>query len=78
MEEAAKLLQGVKEEYPRARLFLANSLVARGEVEQAIEEIKGYVNSPRATENGVAQEWIVRLERELKEKRAEAELVPAE
>jgi tetratricopeptide (TPR) repeat protein len=70
-EEATKLLRSVQEEYPRARLFLANSMVVRGEVEPAIEEIKGYLNSPKANDNGVAHEWLERLEKQVAEKRAE-------
>jgi tetratricopeptide (TPR) repeat protein len=70
-EEATKLLRSVQEEYPRARLFLANSMVARGEVEPAIEEIKGYLNSPKANDNRVAQEWLERLEKQVTEKKAE-------
>lgn len=70
-DEATKLLRSAQEEYPRARLFLANSLAARGQVEPAIEEIKGYLNSPKANDNGVAQEWLDRLERQISEGKAE-------
>ena len=75
-EEATKLLRSVETEYPRARLFLANSMVARGDVEPAIDEIKGYLSSPKANDNGVAQEWLGRLEKQLSERKAEATRAP--
>jgi len=75
-EEATKLLRSVETEYPRARLFLANSMAARGDVEPAIDEIKGYLSSPKANDNGVAQEWLARLERQLSERKAEATRAP--
>ena len=71
-DEALRLLQGVKEQYPRARLFIANTLVTRGQLQQAAEEIREYVNSPRATDNGVAQEWLGRLEKQLDAQKREA------
>jgi len=71
-EEATRLLRSVQEEYPRARLFLANAMVKRGEVGPAIEEIKGYLNSPRATDNGVAEEWLQRLQKQWNDAKSEA------
>ncbi|HTP69199.1 MAG TPA: tetratricopeptide repeat protein [Dongiaceae bacterium] len=64
-DEATRLLRSVEEEYPRARLFLANMMVKQGEIGPAIEEIKGYLSSPKANDNGVAQEWLERLEKQL-------------
>jgi len=66
-EEALQLLTGVREEYPRARLFLAKAFLAKGEARKALEELRAYVKSPQATDNGVAEAWLARLERELGE-----------
>lgn len=69
-EEASSLLRSVQEQYPRARLFLANWFVLRGETQPAAEELRAYLNSPKATDNGVAKEWLERIEKELDAKKA--------
>jgi len=61
-EEATKLLRSVQDKYPRARMFLAMSLEMHGETGQAAEELREYLKSPMASDNGVAQEWLSRLE----------------
>lgn len=71
VDEATKLLRSVEDQYPRARLFLANAMVKQGKVEPAMEEIRGYLHSPKANDNGVAQEWLARLEKELSERKSE-------
>jgi Tfp pilus assembly protein PilF len=72
-EEATKLLESVTEHYPRARLFLAKALESRGELDQAVEQLKLYMSSPRARENGVAQGWLARLETQIEAKKKVAE-----
>ena len=62
--EAAQLLRSVQDNYPRARLFLAKVYEARGESDNAMEELREYLKSPRASDNGVTKEWLARLENE--------------
>ena len=69
-EEASRLLESVQGQYPRARLFLAKSYVAHADIEKAADELRAYIASPQATDNGVAQEWLGRLENELAAKRS--------
>ena len=64
-EEALQLLRNVQDQYPRARLFLAKAFVMHGEPGKAVEELRAYVSSPKATDNGVAERWLERLEKEL-------------
>jgi tetratricopeptide (TPR) repeat protein len=64
-EEALKLLRSVQDKYPRARMFLASWLILRGEKQQAAEELREYLRSPLANDNGVAREWLAQLEKEL-------------
>jgi tetratricopeptide (TPR) repeat protein len=68
-EEASRLLESVQDQYPRARLFLAKAYVAHADIEKAAEELRAYLASPQATDNGVAQEWLGRIEKELAAKR---------
>jgi tetratricopeptide (TPR) repeat protein len=63
--EAARLLESVREDYPRARLFLAMIMVAKGDHAQAAEELRQYLSSPRAADNGVAKRWLGTLDKEL-------------
>lgn len=64
-EEAYELLRSVQDKYPRARMFLASIFVLHGAKERAAGELLEYLKSPLATDNGVAQEWLGRLEKEL-------------
>jgi tetratricopeptide (TPR) repeat protein len=64
-EEASRLLESVQEDYPRARLFLAKTMVAKGDDAQAAEELRRYLSSPRAADNGVAKKWLDSLEKEM-------------
>jgi tetratricopeptide (TPR) repeat protein len=64
-EEASRLLESVQEDYPRARLFLAMTMVAKGDDAQAAEELRRYLSSPRAADNGVAKRWLDSLEKEM-------------
>jgi superkiller protein 3 len=64
-EEATRLLQSVQVQYPRARLFLAKAYLAHGDPSKAVEELREYVRSPQATDNGVAEKWLAQLEKEL-------------
>lgn len=69
-EEATELLRSVEDQYPRARMFLAMSLEMHGEKGQAAEELREYLRSPRASDNGVAQEWLSRLETQVSAQKA--------
>jgi tetratricopeptide (TPR) repeat protein len=71
-DEANRLLQSVKVEYPRARLFLAKALALRGNDQQAAEELREYLKSPQAADNGVAEEWLGRIEKQLSAKKVSA------
>jgi len=64
-EEAARLLVGVEQEYPRARLFLAKISFSRGELQQTAAELRAYLKSPQASDNGVAEQWLTQVENEL-------------
>ena len=64
--EASRLLESVQQDYPRARLFLAITMTAKGDVAQAAEELRQYLSSPRAADNGVAKRWLGNLEKELR------------
>jgi tetratricopeptide (TPR) repeat protein len=69
-EEASRLLESVQEDYPRARLFLAMTMIAKGDNAQAAEELRQYLSSPRAADNGVAKRWLGSLEKELNAQKA--------
>lgn len=69
-EEATTLLLSIEDKYPRAKMFLAMSMEMHGEIGRAAEELRDYLRSPMASDNGVAQEWLGRLETRVTAQRA--------
>jgi len=70
-EEASKLLASVEQEYPRARLFLAKISFSRGDLETTAAELRAYLKSPKASDNGVAAQWLTQVENELGTQRSQ-------
>jgi Tfp pilus assembly protein PilF len=64
-EESTRLLESVQAQYPRAKLFLAKSYLAHGDPDKAVQELREYVSSPQAADNGVAAGWLAKLEKEM-------------
>lgn len=57
-DEAKQLLEKVKHKYSRARLFLAATEANRGEFDQAVEELRQYLQSSSQEYREVAQAWL--------------------
>jgi hypothetical protein len=79
LQEGIALLEIVKEEYPRARLFLAKAKSEMGETEEARGELGEYLRSPRTRDKTLAKEWLGKVEeQERKTKQEEVERKMAE
>lgn len=61
-EESTKLLEQTKWKYSRAWLLLALISEGRGRLDEAQDEVRGYLRSPSVQRKQVAEEWLARLE----------------
>jgi tetratricopeptide (TPR) repeat protein len=60
-EEAMEALRQTKREFPDSRLLLAQILLRRGAVEQAKQELQGYLAVPGAEKRQSVERWLARL-----------------
>ena len=60
-EEAMEALRQTKREFPDARLLLAQILLRRGAVEEAKQELQGYLAVPGAEKRQSVERWLARL-----------------
>jgi predicted Zn-dependent protease len=68
LEEAIELLNKAKDNYARARLFLAQVDMAQGRTQQAADELQQYLDCPSALEREVAQSLLSQLQNQQAEK----------
>jgi tetratricopeptide (TPR) repeat protein len=59
--EAMEMLRQTKREFPDSRLLLAEILLRRGAVEEAENELRGYLNVPGAEKKQNVERWLARL-----------------
>lgn len=59
--EAMEMLRQTMNEFPDARLVLADILVRRGALKEAEEELRGYLDLPGAEKKQNVERWLARL-----------------
>jgi predicted Zn-dependent protease len=74
-DEAVRLLEQVKFKYSRAWLLLAMASEGRGRLDEAQDEVRGYLRAPSAQQRQVAQEWLARLEQRQEAQRTQDNLM---
>lgn len=74
-EESMKLLDQTKSKYTRAWLLLAMASEGRGRLDDASEEVRGYLSSPSVMRKQVAEEWLARLEQRQQAQRTQDNLM---
>jgi len=59
--EAMEMLRQTEREFPDSRLLLAQILLRRGAVEEAENELRGYLNVPGVEKKQNVERWLARL-----------------
>jgi tetratricopeptide (TPR) repeat protein len=60
--EAMEMLRQTESEFPDSRLLLAQILLKRGAVEEAENELRGYLNMPGVEKKQNVERWLARLQ----------------
>jgi Flp pilus assembly protein TadD len=60
--EAVEMLTAAAGDFPQARLLLAEVLQARGSAEQAIAELRTYLNNPEPGKKQLVEAWLAHLQ----------------
>lgn len=60
-QEATELLRQTEHDFPDSRLLLAQILIRRGAVEEAVNELRAYLAVPGAEKKQNVERWLARL-----------------